>query len=91
MNTVREFPPLLSPTLQRVPRMEEPEYRAPDWPTVRVRVLRPFRWRAVKHLRNGTTEPLGEPFTTAVGQVLNDVIEPDARSLIALGWAEETK
>lgn len=56
---------------------------------VRCRVLKPFRYSARRQNATGTITLHLEPTRTVeVGEILEDVIEPDARSWASIGRVE---
>ena len=64
-----------------------PKYVAPDWRIVKCRCLKPFNFRAERHLRNGMIIPLEMAHVLEVGEVF-ECIEPYALDWIAQGKAE---
>ncbi len=75
------WPALVSNAPGRVP-----EYVEPEWETVTVRVLRPFRFHP--HFRRaGFSFSMGDCRTLTIGEVLA-MPEYDSRDAIALGRAE---
>ncbi len=76
------WPSLVSgPTERAIPYVE------PKWESVKIKVLKPFRYR--KHFRRaGVSIPLADVRTLEVGEVL-ELPEYDSRDAIALGRAEK--
>ncbi len=64
-----------------------PRYVAPQYPTVRVRALRPFTFRAQKSMKDGTLLTLAPPRVLDPGEIV-EMLEPDALSLAAVGRVE---
>lgn len=62
------------------------KHSEPDWPKVRIRVLRPFYWRE-ELLKNGVRTPLSATRVVQPGDEV-DAYLPDAESLIAARKAE---
>jgi hypothetical protein len=57
--------------------------------TVRCKVLKPFRWGRFTYNATGSIRLCLEPVRErAVGEILDDVLLPDAESLAALGRVE---
>lgn len=61
-----------------------------EFPRVRVRALRAFRWRNETRDRLGRITPNGAAWTVAVGEEI-DAYLPDGDSLCALGWGERVE